>query len=309
MEGIAFRAVVRGMAKAELRGLDLDACLALDLAVASESDLSAALDGVRSVIHVAGLVRGTKADLDTVNGSATRRLAAAFAAQCPGGRFVLMSSLAAAGPSSDGKGSSCAPEEAQPVSHYGRSKLEGERAVRELCASWITLRPGIVYGPWDSDVYVLFRMAARGVVPLTMAKSRYSLVHVDDLARAVVLALRADTAACGRAYPVVNAEALSQRDFLQRIARAVGREARLLPVPRVLAYFSAALGEAQAKFRGRPALFGFDKFREMRQGSWVGDPEPLRRAVGFEAAIDHDRGLASTASWYRDRALLPFVQA
>ncbi|MCB9892476.1 MAG: NAD-dependent epimerase/dehydratase family protein [Planctomycetes bacterium] len=301
---LGFRALIRDVRKAEARGIPPSCHVELDLTTATEADLRRALAGIEAIVHIAGLVRGSRADLDRVNTECTRRLAAAFEDVHPGGRFVLVSSLAAAGPSPDGVGTGREPELAGPVSDYGRSKLAGEIALRDVASSWISLRPGIVYGPWDTDVYVLFRMAERGVVPIVGRRSRYSLVYVDDVAEAVVLALDADESATGRAYPIAHAEVLAQDDMLRRMARAVGRDVRLLGLPRFMAYASAAAGEVASRLRGRPALFGFDKYREMKQGSWVCDPAPARERLGFEASVGHDDGFARTVQWYRDRGLL-----
>lgn len=300
-DGRDWRALVRDPAKAARRGIPESRIHRGDL----RSDPSAALEGVDRVIHVAGLVRGREQDLMAVNAEATRRLAARFEELAPGGRLVLVSSLAAAGPSEDGSRSAVAHDEAVPVSSYGRSKLAGERAVAEVSPNWITLRPGVVYGPWDSDVFVLFRMAQKGVMPLVGRRVRYSLIHVDDLADAIVEALDAVPAAASRAYPVVHPEALAQEDWLRRVGESVGTEPRLLPLPKAAAWISAAASEAAAAVRRRPALFGFDKFREMKQGSWVGDPEPARSTLGWAARIGHDEGFRRTAEWYRQQGWLP----
>lgn len=298
--GIDWRALVRSRAKAEALALPRERLIEGDLA----SEPRAYLEGVTSLVHVAGLVRGTRAQLDDVNVQGTRRLAEAFEASCSG-RFVHISSLAAVGPSPDGQASACSIEEARPISDYGRSKLGAERAVRDSLTRWLTLRPGIVYGPRDTDVYVLFKMAARGVLPIVGRKERFSMAHVDDVADCCLAALEARPEAGARAYPVVHAQALRQDDWLRRIARAVGRDARLLPLPRAFAWISAAAGEAAGRIRGRAPLFGFDKFREMKGGSWVGDPAPAREALGWAARIGHDEGFAQTVSWYRERGLLP----
>lgn len=298
--GLDWRALVRDEQKARALSIPRDRIVLGDLA----GDAKAYLRGIDSVLHIAGLVRGSSAELDAVNIGGTRRLAEAFEESCAG-RFVLVSSLAATGPSIDGAASACDVDAAMPVSDYGRSKLGGERVVREIVSRWLTLRPGIVYGPRDTDVFVLFKMASRGVLPIVGRKSRFSMLHVDDLALCTLAALDAPLEACGRAYPAVHEEVLQQDDWLRRIARAVGRDARLVAMPRAFAWISAAAGEVAGRIRGRAPLFGFDKFREMKGGSWVGDPAPARTALGWSARIGHDDGFARSVAWYREHAWLP----
>src|SRR5512137_826456 len=93
--------------------------------VSRPESLPEAVAGVDVVVHLAGLVKAvTPAELFAVNARGTRDLAvAAAAAGRP--RFVLVSSLAAAGPSRPGhpRTEDQAPA---PVSDYGRSKLAAE---------------------------------------------------------------------------------------------------------------------------------------------------------------------------------------
>jgi len=110
-----------------------------------------ALVEVRTVFHLAGATKALHArDFYTANVKATETLARRVAGK--GIRLVHVSSLAAAGPSCPG-----APidEQAQPhpVTHYGKSKLEGERIVRSLVPDAVIVRPPVVYGPRDTDVF------------------------------------------------------------------------------------------------------------------------------------------------------------
>ena len=88
---------------------------------------SQALTGVDAIVHVAGLVKArTLEDYREVNVRGTRRLAEAAARVAPDALFLLVSSLAAAGPSQGGRPVSEA-DPARPLSWYGMSKREGER--------------------------------------------------------------------------------------------------------------------------------------------------------------------------------------
>ncbi|MFI5403683.1 MAG: NAD-dependent epimerase/dehydratase family protein, partial [Planctomycetota bacterium] len=91
--------------------------------------LAAAVEGADLVFHVAGLIAArSPAEFHEVNAKGTARLAAAVAARGPVSRFVLVSSQAAAGPSLDGRPVT-EDRPPGPLTHYGRSKLAGERAL------------------------------------------------------------------------------------------------------------------------------------------------------------------------------------
>src|SRR5688572_19018556 len=78
------------------------------------------------------------------------------------GRFVYVSSIAAAGPAPRGRALT-GSETPAPVTAYGRSKLAGESAVRECKLPWTIVRPPMVYGPRDREVLKVFQLARLGL--------------------------------------------------------------------------------------------------------------------------------------------------
>ena len=91
-----------------------------------------ALVGCDVVLHVAGLVKAlTLAEYRQANALGTEALARTAAEMCPHAQFVLVSSQAAAGPAREGRPIS-ETDLPQPVSWYGRSKLEGEQALQRF---------------------------------------------------------------------------------------------------------------------------------------------------------------------------------
>jgi len=135
-DGVRFRALVRSREKARKRGIPDEAIVVGDLF----ANLDSVVVGVSAVVHLAGLVRASSAkELERVNAMGTANLMRALAELAPEARTVVVSSLAAAGPSADGSGTAVAPEAAHPVSAYGRSKRAAElgprrRAERDQCS-------------------------------------------------------------------------------------------------------------------------------------------------------------------------------
>ncbi|MGB9606740.1 MAG: NAD-dependent epimerase/dehydratase family protein, partial [Bryobacteraceae bacterium] len=168
--------------------------------LATGEGLAEAVRGAQLVFHLAGVTKAVSpADYERGNVLATRNLVGALES-CEA-RLVQVSSLAAVGPSSDG---SPLPEdcEPRPVSLYGRSKLEAERAVlcSGLAARAVIVRPPVVFGPRDTDVYQLLRMAARGWLPVTGGpEARFSVIYVEDLVEGLLAAACHESAA-GRTY-------------------------------------------------------------------------------------------------------------
>ena len=100
-------------------------------AVGDESSLLSATEGVDGIIHAAGLVKArTPADFHRANALGTANLLDAAMHNAPHlERFVLVSSLAAMGPSLDGRPLSVGASP-NPVTHYGRSKLARSEPLR-----------------------------------------------------------------------------------------------------------------------------------------------------------------------------------
>jgi hypothetical protein len=220
-----------------------------------------------------------------VNAEGVARLAAACA-RTPSSprRFLLVSSLAAAGPSR--RGLPVREEDVpRPVSRYGLSKLMGERAaIRTLPASipLTIVRPPAVYGPYDRGILAFFAAAARGILlRLGTTPRPVSIVHGKDLAVGIRLALDAGVAA-GRTYFIGDPDAHPIDELLSRIAAAVGGRTRAVRVPEPFVRTVGVLAEEVARWRGATPVFSRDKVREflaegsatlaVRCGSSAGDP-------------------------------------
>ena len=137
--------------------------------VTHPASLPPALAGVAAVVHAAGLVKArSPEEFDAVNAKGTANLLAALDEAAPGlRRFVYVSSLAAHGPSEDGRPR---PPDAPPlpITAYGRSKLKGEELVRAWRGSTraVIIRPPVIYGPRDSQLLPFFRLARWRIAPL-----------------------------------------------------------------------------------------------------------------------------------------------
>ncbi len=195
-------------------------------------------EGCDVVFHVAAAL-GPNADARTlfrVNVDGTENVLRA-AASAGVGRVVFTSSVAVYG--------EAAPEGAEeeiplhPSGPYGESKMRAEalclRYMQERGVHVTILRPCFVYGPGDpyflpTAVSVLrggwFPVVDGGRLPV-------DLVHVEDVAKAHLLAATAPQAA-GRAYNVTDGRRRTLRELLELGARALGVRVRLVPVPRSL---------------------------------------------------------------------------
>lgn len=264
------------------------------------------MSGHDVVCHLAAATRArTEAEYQRVNVEGTRAVADAVARAAPRPRrLVYLSSMAAAGPSS-GVRPVHEADAPHPITAYGRSKLAAERLCLERDEiDAIALRPPAVYGPRDRDLFTFFRFARWGIMPLPAGPDRpVQLIHVRDLARAIVTAAQARSDE--RLYHVADARSYAWTEVAGMIGAATGGRRPLnVRVPRPLIRGAAALSEAAAAALGRATIFNRDKARELLAAGWLCSTRRAERELGFRTQIDLESGLRETAQWYRRKGWL-----
>ncbi len=257
---------------------------------------SHALEGIDAVVHLAARVhvmRDTASDplaaFRRVNTAGTRVLAEAAAAAGVR-RFVYLSSVKALADESRPEPLDEATEP-DPHSPYGISKLEAERALAEVATrsglEVVVIRPPLVYGPGvGGNFRRLLQAVDRGLpLPLGTLDNRRSLIYVGNLADAVLECLTHPRAAGGR-FLVHDGRPMSTAELVRAIADAMGRPARLLPVPRAV----LALG---ARLTGQQATF------DRIAGTLVIDDGAIRRALNWRPPYYPAYGLRETTEWFK----------
>lgn len=267
------------------------------------ASLTAALTGITHVIHCAGATKArTAADFFEVNQVGTRNLALAAARASTVRRFVLVSSLAAAGPGTR-EHPSREDAEPRPVSIYGRSKLAGERELAALCDGEYTIvRPPAVYGPRDAEFLKLFRTVKNRIRPLPSPQP-LSLVYVQDLA-AVIVALLNHPGAAGQTVNVASTQTITAAQMAREIAAAMRIRALPVPVPTPLLWPFCLLHQCRSLVTGIPGVLSLQKYAELKAEGWVCDVTRLTAELGLQCATTLGEGIARTLNWYRENKWL-----
>lgn len=289
----------------QLAGVQLTDCDVADRAGVAHAIVSS---NARVVFHLAGLVRATDpGDFMRVNAGGVDAVAEACTAQPDRPVLVLVSSLAAAGPS--GRSPIVESDPPAPVSLYGRSKFAGEQvAMRYADALPITVvRPCIVFGARDRGLYEVFRPIARLGTNVVVGSDdhRVSLVAVADLVECLLLAAesgeRLVPGVPGQGIYFAAAEDVSYIELGMAIARALGKpRPRTLRVPAWTMRTIGHIGDVMSRIRRRPSWVGTDKFRDVLAGSWTCSSTKARQQLGWLPAAPLADRLRETAQWYRD---------
>ena len=254
-----------------------------------------AVEDVDVIIHLAARVHvmretthDSSAAFDVVNCVATRNLAAAAAA---GGvrRLIYVSSIKVNGEST------CfgpfTPEDAPlPTDAYAMSKWKAEMALWEVAHSSgleiAIVRPPLVYGPGVRGNFLrLLKLVQLGLpLPFGAVCNRRSMIFNGNLANALI-ACAMHPAAPSKTYLVSDGEDLSTSDLVRRLAAALGKRARLLPVPRGLLQLGGAL-------TGKGAEVG------RLIGSLQVDSSRIRSDLGWTPPSSVEEGINATARWF-----------
>ncbi len=273
-----------------------------DLAV--DSDLTESLRGVSTILHVAGVTKAVRSEGYYLgNVRAAENLARAATGR--GIRFVLVSSIAACGPC-EGEAALNEQSAPAPITHYGRSKLEGERAVRAILPDAVIVRPPIVYGPRDVGVYGILKSISRGIVPRIAGGERwFSMVYIDDLLDGLLAAASTPQAA-GRTYFISHPDAVNWSTLGAAAGRIMGRNPRALPIPIPAAYTLAFFAENWSRLTRTPSFLSREKIREATRSRWVCDPTLASTELGVESRTSLSAGLAATLAWYKEAGWLSY---
>jgi nucleoside-diphosphate-sugar epimerase len=272
--------------------------------LASGDGLAEALGGADVVIHLAGVTKALRPrDYYDGNARATEQLVHAMAGKRM--RLVHVSSLAAIGPATPGV-PLAEDAEPHPLTHYGKSKLLAERVVRDLAPDAVIVRPPVVYGPRDSDVFQLLKSISKGLVLEIAGGERwFSAIYVKDLVEGLLVAARTPRAA-GRTYFLAHARPISWRQLGASAARIMARTPRVVTVPFAVAHAAGACAELWARLRGKPGIVSREKMAEARCMAWICDTARAAGELGFVAPTSLDEGLEQTLAWYKEAGWLTY---
>lgn len=273
-----------------------------------------AVRDVDVVFHVAGVTRAPDWDrFYQANVRATLNLMGAVKMANPDVQRVLVtSSLAAVGKCETPVATEDAP--LQPISRYGRSKAEMERALHEtheMRASFMEqlpitiVRPPAVYGPRDRDILTFFQTVKKGVCPVVGGGQvpELSLVHVRDLVRGMVDAAEAERTA-GETYFLGSEAIYAWNEVKAATLDALDSWALTVPVPGALVGAVGALSEAWGRITGTYPPLNRDKAREIRHACKACAIEKAQRHFGYAPQVALDEGVRATIRWYEDEGWL-----
>ena len=280
-QGYKVRIVSRRLPKEQPVNPDVSVVQANYQDVAS---LQKVMQGCSVVYHLAAVLFGfTYEDFEKANVTATHNMVVA-ANTTPGvERFIYMSSLAASGFATDSKKPRTETDAPAPISDYGITKLEGEKALKALnpAISWTIFRAPIVYGGSDSGVSKIASWVKRGLMVNTSGNGMFSFVYVQDLVHALASALTIKGTE-NQIFFVCEETDYSWPDFISKMARAMGVRKPFMPhAPAFMLHLAAACYSLAARLTGTQPALNYDKIKEAQiPGHWICDGSKWRALSG-----------------------------
>ncbi len=264
-----------------------------------DTDWRIGLEGKDVVIHSAARVHvmddrssDPLAEFRKVNVEGTLNLARQASAAGVR-RFIFISSIKVNGEGTPVGAPYLADAQAAPADPYGISKMEAEKGLRALATETgmevVIIRPTLVYGPGVKANFLnMMRWLDKGVpLPFGAINNRRSLVALDNLVDLILTCID-HPAAANQTFLVSDGEDLSTTELLRRMGVALGKPARLLPVP-------SWLLEAGAAVLGKQAL------SQRLCGSLQVDIGKTRELLDWTPPVSVDEALRKTARHFLEQ--------
>jgi uncharacterized protein YbjT (DUF2867 family) len=237
--------------------------------------------GSDAIIHVAGVVNApNRSEFEAANVAGT--LAMVEAAKAAGvERFIHVSSLAAREPQ---------------LSDYGWSKAKAEAVVVASGLDWTMVRPPAIYGPGDTEMLDMFRIAQSGWVIMPPA-GHLSVIEVSDLAR-LLLALAPDGDSRAQTYEPDDGEegGWTSASFAKAIGWAVDKRVTVVHTPAAVLRGLARLDKLTRRSRAKLTA---DRAAYLCHPDWTVDPAKRPPAKLWQPQIRTRAGLKATVRTYR----------
>ena len=267
--------------------------------LSSISALRQAVEGVDTIFHLAGVVSAPTQDtFNRANVDATENLLR-VAQQAGVKNIVVLSSLAAAGPSNGSPKTEHDPME--PVSMYGRSKKIMEDMIRKTADDSMSvkiLRPPAVYGPREDQIFTLFKMMKYGITPVVGNgyRPKLSMVYVADVVDGIMQA--SDHHKQGIEAYFISGQITCWQEIKEIADTVLGKKSLSLKIPPAAVKKVAGFIETTATLFGSYPVVNRDKAREMIL-EWTCSSDKAEQELGYHPNTSLEEGLSRTLRWYK----------
>jgi NADH dehydrogenase len=175
--------------------------------------VAAAIKNSDAVINLVGVLKG---DFEGLHSDGARNVAEACADQGIGS-LVHVSAIGA---------------DTESESAYGRTKGEGEQAVRSAFPGATIMRPSVVFGREDNFVNRFAGIARLSpVLPVVRGATKFQPVYAADVGKAITAAALDPRHHGGKIYELGGPQVLTMRELMEWICQTTNRNRTLVDIP------------------------------------------------------------------------------
>ena len=262
--------------------------------------LSEGIKGVDVIFHLAAIVKASsQKEFNLANVSPTEDIIRI--AQKNGVKnLVILSSLAAAGPS---EGTPIDEDKIlTPVSKYGRSKRDMEVSIHKFAEkqdSIKIIRPPAVYGPREDQIFTYFSTFQKGLSTIVGDGNhpRLSMVYVDDLINGIIKASqKMDNGV--HTYFITGPETYNWNRIHSVTQKVMGKKAIKLKLKPALVKNIGTISESLGSLFGKYPVLNKEKASELVL-EWTCSSKKAEKELGFEPLVTLEEGISRTIHWYK----------
>jgi dihydroflavonol-4-reductase len=189
----------------------------------------------------------------------------------------------------------------QPSDVYQRKKAQAELWIRDFAVQTgmplTVVRPVGIYGPGDTRLFKLFKMAGKGWFPLIgHGQGLYHLIHVEDLTEFMIHAAN-HPQTIGEVFLCGNPTSIALKDLIQIMGKGFGHSVHFVRIPEGPLFLIAGICEAICKplhlkppiFKRRVSFFTKDR---------AFNTQKMMRVAGFIPRYTYEEGVLQTLDWY-----------
>ncbi len=272
-----------------------------DCGLNNKEELRRAFEGADYIFHIAGVVKSRyKEGYFKGNVDNTHTLLDAAIDNKTLKKFIVVSSLTAAGPAVNGKPVD-ETTECRPITTYGRSKLAQEelaKSYRDKIPVTICRAPAI-YGERDTEILIFFKTFNKGLMTTIGFNTKsLSLLHVKDLVNGLYLSAVSEKSA-GETY-FISSEKFYTWEEVGHVTEKVLRKRPIkIKVPHFAVYSIATVAEFFSIFSSKAATLNIEKAKDITQLDWICNTSKAIKDLGYRQEISLEEGIKSTIDWYK----------
>lgn len=264
------------------------------------TELKKSLEGINTLFHLAAIVKApAMREYERANVEATEsilRIARKSGVQ----KIIVLSSLAAVGPSNGEPLTEVAPM--APVSMYGKSKKKMEEMIHAIQTPDLSisiLRPPAVYGPREDQIYTFFKLMNKRICPIVGdgKNPQISLVYVSDLIDGIMLAAKQKRPGVNT-YFLSGPEIVNWNQIKNISTKVLGKKPVPLYIKSGWVRRIAGFVESTASVFGYYPVLNRDKANEMIL-EWTCTSQKAADELQYKPEISLEEGISRTIHWYK----------